>query len=183
MPDDVPQTSEAQQEELLPSRPLREDEQYFYEQSYKEPVESLKRLEEAAKFLVGAAATTSGLFLAAYKLSLGDKTVSSLAWFIPFICWALSIIALVLVLLPQNYKSGKDVPADIRQAFLKARTWKYAWLVCGAVLFIVGLISAIYLIIYLPVRPCERSLPCLTHYPDIETSLMCLLCSVHKVHR
>jgi hypothetical protein len=58
--------------EEIPSRIPSEEERYFYEQSYREPVESIARIEEVAKFMVGATATTSGLFLAAFKLSTGS---------------------------------------------------------------------------------------------------------------
>ena len=59
--------------ERLKSQRLTEEDKYFYERSFKEPVESTERIEEVAKFLVGATATTSGLFLAAFKDSEGDE--------------------------------------------------------------------------------------------------------------
>lgn len=150
MSNNIDQIYEDQKSEVLTSRPLSEEEKFFYEVSYKEPVESIRRLEEVAKFLVGGTSTTSGLFLAAYKLSLSDRTVSSPAWFVPFMCWALSIIFLILVLLPQKYMTAENVPAAIIESFLKARTWKYCCLVAGASLFIGGLISGVFFIIFLP---------------------------------
>ncbi|MBI2877011.1 MAG: hypothetical protein HYY20_09035 [Candidatus Tectomicrobia bacterium] len=106
--EDMAAKSKGKKEEIeeRPSRPLTDEERYFFEHSYKEPVESIARIEETAKFLVGATATTSGLFLAAFKLSLGSQTVSSPAWFVPFLCWAISILGLVLVLFPQEYRTG-----------------------------------------------------------------------------
>jgi hypothetical protein len=130
--------------EEIPSRRLTDEERYFFEYAYKEPVESIPRIEEVAKFLVGATATTSGLFLAAFKLSQGDKTVAGLAWFVPFICWAISILALILVLFPHKYRTGSHEPAAWQQAFLQARRWKYRWLVVGALLFVAGIITAVY---------------------------------------
>ncbi|CAN2042442.1 MFS transporter [Candidatus Magnetomoraceae bacterium gMMP-15] len=124
------------------SRKLTEEERYFYEQSYKEPVESIARIEEAAKFLVGATATTSGLFLAAFKISYGNQTAAGILWRLPFICWAISIITLVCVLLPQKYKVGKREPASWKKAFLKARKRKFIWLFAGACFFILGIILA-----------------------------------------
>lgn len=138
MPNDDDQIEE------LTSSPLSDEEQYFYERSYKELVESIPRIEEVAKFLVGATATTSGLFLAAIKLARGDNTVSELFWFVPFICWSLSILALILVLLPRHYETGRAEPASWQDAFVHARQWKYHWLMTGAVFFIAGLLSSLY---------------------------------------
>jgi hypothetical protein len=46
-----------------------------------------------AKFLIGASATTSGLFVAACKLVLGEKTTApGPAGFAPFLLWAASIL-------------------------------------------------------------------------------------------
>ena len=130
--------------EKIPSRIPSEEERYFYEQSYREPVESIARIEEVAKFMVGATATTSGLFLAAFKLSTGSETVSGLSWYIPFLCWGASIVASVLVLFPQKYETGKDEPDSWKNAFIRARKHKFRWLFVGALLFVIGIISAIY---------------------------------------
>jgi hypothetical protein len=130
--------------EEIPSRPLTDEEQYFYERSYKELVESIPRIEDVAKFLIGATATTSGLFLAAFKLARGDKTVTEPFWFAPFLCWSLSIAALMLVLFPYRYETGRAQPAAWKQAFLRARSRKYGWLAVGAGFFILGLLSALY---------------------------------------
>ncbi|MDP8207243.1 MAG: hypothetical protein P9L92_11310 [Candidatus Electryonea clarkiae] len=120
------------------------EELFFYEQSYKEPVESISRIEETAKFLVGAVTTVTGLFLAALKLSHGKETVTGLTWYLPFLLWSVSIILLLLVLIPREYKYGKSIPAAYRDALIKARNWKYGWLMFGAALFIAGLLSAVF---------------------------------------
>ena len=130
--------------EELSSRPLSDEEGYFYEQSYKEPVQGIGRIEELAKFLVGAAATTSGLFTAAFKFVMGNQTTSGIVWLAPFVLWALSILTLILVLLPQKYAVGRNEPADWKAKFLEARDRKFRRLLIGALLFIAGIISAIY---------------------------------------
>lgn len=129
--------------EELTSRALSDEDRYYYERSYKEPVESIDRLEDAAKFLVGATATTSGLFLAAVKLSRGDQTATEIVWFIPFVLWAMSIVVLVCVLLPQEYKTGQREPDSWRKAFLEARRRKFRRLMVGALFFVMGIISAV----------------------------------------
>jgi len=129
----------------LASRKLTDEEQYFLEYATKEPVDSLARLDEVAKFLIGASATTSGLFVAAYKLSLGEKAVvPGPAGLAPFLLWAGSIVALLCVLLPHWYQTGKNEPAAWKDAVLRARQRKYRWLLAGAVLFILGIMAAVY---------------------------------------
>ncbi len=130
--------------EELSSRRVTAEEQYFYERSYKELVESIPRIEEVAKFLMGATATTSGLLAAAFKLAYGDKTVSEPFWFAPFLCWALSIVALLFVLFPYKYEAGRNEPEAWKQAFIQARSRKYRWLAIGAGMFILGIFAAIY---------------------------------------
>jgi len=130
--------------EEIVSRPMTDEERYYVEQYYKEPVECLKLIEETAKFLIGAGAGTSGLYLSAFKLSLGEQTVSRGIWFVPFLLWAFSILALILVLLPRKYDTGKNEPASYKAAFLKAQQIKYRWLLWGAGFFVLGILTAIF---------------------------------------
>jgi hypothetical protein len=129
----------------LVSRKVIDEERYFLDFATKEPVDSLARLDDVAKFLIGASATTSGLFLAAFKLVLGEKaTVPGPAGFAPFLLWAASILALLRVLLPHRYPTGRNEPASWKAAVLKARIRKYRWLQVGAWLFIFGILAAVY---------------------------------------
>jgi len=114
----------------LPSRPLTAREKYYYEQSYQELV-------------AGAAATTSGLYVAKAKLALGAEKGAGLLWLAPFACWGASLICLILVLLPQEYLTTQNTPAAWEQAFRQARKTKYRWLLTGAVLFIAGILAAV----------------------------------------
>ena len=129
--------------QVLPSREPTAEETFYYETAYKEPVESVKRIEDTAKFLAGAVATTSGLFVAAVKLSAGQPSAAGLLWQLPLALWWASLLALLLVLMPAKYKAGANEPAAWKQAFLKVRQHKYRWLVAGAVLFILGLGAAV----------------------------------------
>ena len=131
--------------EELPARVPTPEDTYYLEFALKEPVDSLARLDDIAKFLIGASATTSGLFVAAYKLALGEKTlVPGPAGFAPFLLWAASILALLCVVAPQTYATGKNEPASWRHAVLQARARKYRWLWIGAWLFILGILAAVY---------------------------------------
>lgn len=130
--------------EELEVRPATSEEIFYHELSWKEPVEGIARIEEVAKFMVGAVATTSGLFLAAFKLSVGSGTVSALAWYVPFICWAFSILSQLVVLLPRVYPAGMNEPASWKRELLRARRWKYRWLCGGASFFVFGILAGVY---------------------------------------
>ncbi|MCP4351270.1 MAG: hypothetical protein GY795_37880 [Desulfobacterales bacterium] len=130
--------------EELPSRSVTDEDRYYEELLYKDPVETTTRTEETAKFLLGITAGTSGLYLSAYKLAMGKATVSGLVWFAPFFFWAFSIISLVLVIFPQKYETYKDEPASLKRAVLKARDRKYRRLFAGTLFFIFGIFSCIF---------------------------------------
>ena len=130
--------------EELQSKRLSAEEQYFYERSYQEPAEGAGRIEEAAKSLATATAAVSGLFLSAFKLTLGDDKPEGLAWLVPFVFWTLSFAALIFVLLPQRYPAGKSEPDAWRRAFEEARDRKYRRLVWGAALLMAGIVSGVW---------------------------------------
>ena len=123
---------------------------YYLERAYKEPVERIGRIEEAAKFLAGATAITSGLYLAAFKIALGDQTSQAIVWFLPYCLWAVSLILFVLVLLPQRYPTLENDPGSWRTAFVKTGKCKYRRLLLGAIFFILGIISGAWPFQYLP---------------------------------
>ena len=128
----------------LPGIPPTEEEKYWLEREWKDPDESIARIEETAKFLVGAVTAVSGLFAAAWKLTMGEKPPADRLWIAPFVVWALSVAVLLLVLFPTRYPTVKRAPESIRQAVEKARDWKYLCLVIGAILFMGGLGLALF---------------------------------------
>lgn len=123
------------------------EESYFIEASYKNTVDSIKGIEETAKFLVGATATTSGLFLAATKLSFGDSADPDPYWILPFISWAIAIMFLILVLFPLRYSAKAHIPLAMKKVFQLAQKIKYTFLSLGAACFIFGLIASIFIMV------------------------------------
>ena len=130
--------------ETAPARKLTAEEKYYDELIYKDPVESTTRMEDTAKFLLGITAGTSGLYLSAFKLSMGKATVTGLFWFLPFLIWALAIVSLILVIFPEKYETYKDEPASLKSAILKARDRKYQRLFVGALFFILGIFFGVF---------------------------------------
>ena len=135
-------TTDQDEEPTLEARAPTDAERWYYERAYREPVEAIARIEGVAKFLVGATATTSGLFVAASKLALGDGGAQHGIWILPFGAWSLGILCQLLVLFPYRYRVGRNQPASWRDAFERARGIKYALLLAGGVFFIGGLLLA-----------------------------------------
>ena len=129
--------------EEIVSRPMTDEEKYYEEMAFKDPAESMGRIEDTAKFLTGIASATSGLYLAACKLALGRDTVSDMVWFAPFLFWALSIIFLILVIFPRQYPTFEKEPASFKRAILKAQKVKYTCLSVGTFFFICGILSGV----------------------------------------
>lgn len=123
--------------------PLSGEDEFYPGQAYREPVERIARFEEAAKFLAGATATTSGLYLAAYKISMGKATSASFGWILPFLSWSISLILLVLVLLPAHYGHYKNDPPSIKAAFQRSGRMKYSFLFGGVFFFVTGILLAV----------------------------------------
>jgi len=135
--------AEAEPVDEVVSRPLTDEDKYYLEQYYKGPVESVRKIEDTAKFLFTATATVSGIFAAATKLVHGANPPGNLWWVVPFICWVFSIVAFLAVLHPDKYSVGRNVPDACRAAFVEARDTKYKCLCAGTVLFILGLGMAV----------------------------------------
>jgi hypothetical protein len=127
--------------EDIVSKNLTDADRYYLEQAYKDPVERIPRLEEAARFLAGATATTSGLFLAAFRIAYGRGTVTGLPWFLPFLFWSASLILFILVLTPRRYTTWPDDPRAIKTTFLAIARYKYLCLLLGTVCFIAGVLA------------------------------------------
>jgi hypothetical protein len=127
----------------IAGRPLTDEERYFYKLSFKEPVESIARIEEMARFLAGAATAVAGMFLAAFRLALAGQAAEGAIWYAPVLLWGASILALVAVLYPRCYDTAKKEPAAWQAAYIQVRRVKYRRLVVGAVLLVGGLIAAV----------------------------------------
>jgi hypothetical protein len=133
--------------EEIVSRPMTDEERYYVEQFYKEPVESLGRIEETAKYLIGTSSATSGLYLAAFKIAFGEVKVH-VVWLIPFVCWSLAIILLILTLIPRKHETRKNEPASYKKAFQDAHHYKFQRLMFGAGCFILGIITSAMLFVF-----------------------------------
>lgn len=129
-------------QQIVPTRPPSEEDEFFLRQGYENVVTSLGHIEEMAKHLISAVGVVAGLFLAAAQLKTNQP--APLAAFIgPIVFWAASMLLATLVVFPMRYKHHNNAPAAIRDALKHSRMLKW-WLLLGAtVTFIGGLLWAV----------------------------------------
>lgn len=139
----IEQDAPAETAKEAPSRKPTPEEAFFLEQAYKNPVDSIERIEETAKFMVTVLVAVSGLLAAACKMAEGENAASQRLWWLPFVIWVAACFCWVIVLFPTAYGIGKQDPASIKAAYRKMLGWKYAWLAAGLVLFGLGLFCAV----------------------------------------
>jgi len=128
---------------VLESRPATEEELYYLKLAREEFGASLVRIEEAAKFLIGAAGTVAGLFITGQQIRTAIQPQPMAASTAPFVFLSISLLAAIFVLLPMPYRHYRNAPAAIQRAFSKARWLKWGLLLFSALAFIAGLISAV----------------------------------------
>jgi hypothetical protein len=139
--------------ELLNSRKLTAEEEFFYKTAFKEPVKSIDRLEETAKFLAAAVSASAGVFLSALRVGpepygMPMPGISALLAAATIVFWGISLITLLMVLLPRPYAVGRNHPDDWKETFITIRRVKYRWLMLGAGAFIIGLVVAAFPLVY-----------------------------------
>jgi hypothetical protein len=130
-------------ETVLESRRANEEELFYLKLARDEFAASLGRIEETAKYLVGAIGAVAGLVLAGLQVKLAVNTganVTALTW--PFLLWGLSGLFAILVFFPLPYRPYRNAPQDIRSIFVKARSVKWSLLLLSVVAFGAGLIVA-----------------------------------------
>lgn len=129
--------------EEITSRRVPREEEMYRDVALQEPVKRIDRLEDVAKFLIGATATASGLLIAALKIAQETLTPSTgIRGLLPFLLWALSLVSCLLVVAPRTYQTGRYQLSSWKTAVVSAGQWKFRWLTFGMIFFILGILSA-----------------------------------------
>ncbi|RIK52468.1 hypothetical protein DCC62_32930 [candidate division KSB1 bacterium] len=124
-------------------RPANEDDLFYLKLARDEFAASLGRLEETAKYLVGAVGAVAGLVLAGLQIKIAVKPdLPSSSFAVPFLLWGFSALCAILVFFPLPYRHYQNSPAAIRRAFERARKVKWALLLVSVLAFAAGLYFA-----------------------------------------
>jgi hypothetical protein len=127
-------------ETVLESRRANEEELFYLKLAREEFAASLGRIEETAKYLIGAVGAVAGLVLAGLQVKLAvnpQLAGNPLTW--PFVLWGISALLAILVFFPLPYRHGRNAPQAIRRSFEKARWVKWSLLLLAVLAFGAGI--------------------------------------------
>ncbi|MDZ7292929.1 MAG: hypothetical protein ONB44_24245 [candidate division KSB1 bacterium] len=132
-------------ETMLESRPATDDELFYLKLARDEFAASFSRIEETAKYLIGAIGAVAGLVLAGMQVKLAvsqgqGAPGTALTW--PFVLWGVSALCAIFVFFPLPYRHYSGSPQSIRQKFVKARKVKWSLLLISTLTFAAGLLVA-----------------------------------------
>ncbi|RMI12602.1 MAG: hypothetical protein D6681_06530 [Calditrichaeota bacterium] len=127
----------------IQGRKPTEEERFYLNLAREEFAASLIRIEETAKYLIGAVGAVAGLVLAGMQVKIAVRPGPlETAFTTAFILWGISVLCAVLVFFPLPYRHIKDSPASIRRAFQRSRWVKWSLLLISALTFAAGLLIA-----------------------------------------
>ena len=127
----------------IESSPLSEREKFYWELGYKEPIESMERIEDTAKFIAGAVTGSCGLLLSSLRIAMAldpDNPPDMQYWWFVAACWVVSLLLLFLVLFPLPWFVRKNSVTDLESKYKTIRNNKYIALIAGTAAFLVGLV-------------------------------------------
>ncbi|MDZ7361406.1 MAG: hypothetical protein ONB46_11885 [candidate division KSB1 bacterium] len=132
-------------ETVLESRRATEEELFYLKLAREEFAAGLGRIEETAKYLIGAVGAVAGLVLAGLQVKLAVSQGQAapgtpLSW--PFVLWGVSALFAIFVFFPLPYRHYSASPQSIRQKFVKARKVKWSLLLVATLTFAAGLLVA-----------------------------------------
>ena len=127
----------------LESRPATEEDLFYLKMARDEFTASLSRIEETAKYLIGAVGAVAGLFLAGLQVKIAVKPeLKESIVTMPFWLWGVGLLCAIFVILPLPYRHDENAPQSIRRSFARARWVKWSLLLVSAIALTAGLIVA-----------------------------------------
>ncbi len=119
----------------IQSQPADPELKKWHEFLQQEQKDTPKRLEEAAKVLVGIISITLAIFLSDSKNIYGQAVSYNLQ--IALALWLLSLIAAFVVVFPLPHRYTRGNIASFQKSHQRAITLKYTLLIISSLLFII----------------------------------------------
>ncbi|AXY77910.1 hypothetical protein D3H65_29690 [Paraflavitalea soli] len=140
----------------IQATPARPTDSSWIDYQQKEKQESIKRLEETAKYLSGLSSLSLSIIVAVNGEAL-RQTMRSAPRYLEIgsslkngvVCWLLSILLTLAVVFPFRYKYVENSADSIRQMNNKIGQVKFWLLVLGALLYIIGISRVTYLYLFI----------------------------------
>lgn len=131
----------------IQATPTRPADMNWIEFQRKEKQETIKRLEEAAKYLSGISSLSLSVVLGVNRDALkGLSNDFELKGGI--CCWLLSIVLTLVVVFPFRYRYAENSAESIRMMHKKISNAKFLLLIAGALLYIAGISMLTYLYLF-----------------------------------
>lgn len=132
-------------ETVLESRRAAEEESFYLELAREEFAASISRIEETAKYLIGAVGAVAGLLLAGMQLKIAvNPNLPQSILTPPFILWGASALFAIFTFFPLPYSHYRHEPNAIRRSFDRARWIKWSLLLASALSFAAGVFVAAF---------------------------------------
>ena len=130
----------------VPGRALSPGDQFYRELGYREPVDSISRIEDTARILIGVVTACAGVFLTTVKVinsvpATKDVDIGN-SWFV-LVFWGIGLLCLLDVVTPLPWKTRVDNPADLKATYRKIRRRKAVCLWIGMVMFLLGMVTGL----------------------------------------
>ena len=119
----------------------------WLEWQQKEKQETVKRLEDTAKFLSGISSLSLSILLGVNRDVLkhvSNDTVLKIA----LCCWLSSVVVILIVVFPFRYKYASNSADAIRGLYQRIAQTKFLLLILGTLLYVAGLSIIVYLYLY-----------------------------------
>ncbi|SIO46034.1 hypothetical protein [Chitinophaga niabensis] len=113
----------------------------------KEKQETVKRLEDTAKFLSGISSLSLSILLGVNREALKHFS-NSTGLKIALCCWLLSVVFTLIVVFPFRYKYASNSADAIRALYQRISQTKFLLLVLGTLLYLAGLSMMVYFYLY-----------------------------------
>jgi hypothetical protein len=142
-------TDEQQPEDSIPiqATPTRPTDTSWIEFQRKEKQETIKRLEEAAKYLSGISSLSLSVVLGVNRDALKELS-NDFELKGGICCWLLSIVLTLVVVFPFRYRYAENSADSIRAMHKKISHTKFLLLIVGALLYIAGISMMTYLYLF-----------------------------------
>ena len=132
---------------VIQGMPARQTDLKWIEYQLKEKQDTLKRLEDTAKYLSGLASVSLTILLAPNKEAF---RLFDCSWLLKtgILCWLISILFTLAVLFPFRYKYMENSAQSIRTMFKRTTALKYTLLILGTFFYMAGICITVYMYLF-----------------------------------
>ena len=132
-------------EDIIPIRaaPVTPTDKSWLEWQQKEKQETVKRLEDTAKFLSGISSLSLSILLGVNREALKHFS-NTIGLKIALCCWLSSVVLTLIVVFPFRYKYASNSADAIRSMYQRIGQTKFLLLILGTLLYLAGLSMMAY---------------------------------------